>query len=97
MTDFLVSPNNTSGLPASTTWQQESYNAQLKGTTDAAQEPAREVNLREALEWLLRNPEGHEVPQVNEEEKTRRKERKVDLLIWLLNLELRLSPYHEPA
>ncbi len=99
MTDFMVSPNNPTGLPATENWQQESYsnNTQLKVTLDASQEPAKEVNLRDALEWLLRNPEGVDTHHDNEEEKSRRTERKVDLLIWLLNLERRLSPYHEPA
>lgn len=99
MTDFLVSQNNTPGLPASSKWQQESYsNPQLKVTTDGQQEPAKEVNLRHALEWLLRNPEGdHEVLHGTDEERSRRTERKVDLLIWLLHLERRLAPYHEPA
>lgn len=99
MTDFLVTQNNSSGLPASKDWQQESYSqTQLKVTVDATQDSPKEVNLRDALEWLLRNPEGdHEVHHGTEEERSRRKERKVDLLIWLMNLERRLSPYHEPA
>jgi len=99
VTDFLVSQNNTPGLPASNNWQQESYNnTQLKVTMDTQQEPHKEVNLRDALEWLLRNPEGdHEVHHGTEEERSRRNERKVDLLLWLLHLERRLAPYHEPA
>ncbi|MEZ4542314.1 MAG: hypothetical protein R3C24_00245 [Cyanobacteriota/Melainabacteria group bacterium] len=47
-----------------------------------------EIDLKNAFEWLL--SDDHTENQV--------KERRCDLLIWLLNLELRLSPYvEEPA
>lgn len=88
----MVSQNPQAQLPASDTWQKESCILQQQQAT----EPTREINLREALEWLLGSPETHEV-LLSDEEKERRKERRMDLLIWLMNLELRLSPYTEPA
>lgn len=92
MTDFLVSPpNNVAALPASDTWQNESYKAQPESPE------AKEINLREALEWLLGNSEPHQEMQLTEEEKANRKERRMDLLMWIMNLEMRLSPYREPA
>jgi len=90
----MVSPNNAAQLPAADSWQKESYTApHLK----QVEEPNKEINLREALEWLLGNPEVTQEVQLSEEERASRKERRMDLLMWLMNLELRLSPYREPA
>jgi hypothetical protein len=95
VTDFLVSPpNNAAALPASDTWQNESYN-HLKAQPESPE--AKEINLREALEWLLGSPEPHQEVQLSDEEKESRKERRMDLLMWIMNLEMRLSPYREPA
>lgn len=97
MTDFLVSQTNiTAGLPASDTWQNESYTTHLKAQAEATPE-AKELNLREALEWLLGSAEPTTESNLTEEEKANRKERRMDLLMWIMNLELRLSPYREPA
>lgn len=93
MTDFLVSQSNSLGVSASD-WQSETYSHQ-KQSQDA--ESTREINLREALEWLLGSPEAGIDMQLSDEERANRKERRMDLLIWLMNLELRLSPYREPA
>jgi hypothetical protein len=89
----MVSQNNAAPLPASDNWQKESYMTHLK-TID---EPAKEINLREALEWLLGSPEASHDVHLSDEERATRKERRMDLLMWLMNLELRLSPYREPA
>lgn len=84
MTEFLVS-QNTASIPAGDDWQKETY---LRGSD------SREINLRDALDWLLGSDVDGTLPA---EEQTVRKERRVDLLIWLMNLELRLSPYSELA
>ncbi len=93
MTDFLVSQSNSAGLSASD-WQTESFAPQRQSEQS---DSSREINLREALEWLLGSPEAINDMHLSDEEKSTRKERRVDLLIWLMNLELRLSPYREPA
>ena len=87
MTEFLVSQNATT-IPAGDDWQKETYQGTLKGSD------CREINLRDALDWLLGSDVDGNLPL---EEQTVRKERRVDLLIWLMNLELRLSPYSELA
>ncbi len=92
MTDFLVSQSNSAGFSASD-WQSESYAHQRSSESESA----REINLREALEWLLGSPDACIDAHLSDEEKANRKERRMDLLIWLMNLELRLSPYREPA
>ncbi len=53
-----------------------------------------QLNLRDALEWLL----GSHAPKDEEgalshEEKAARRNRRMELLMWLLNLEPRLTPY----
>ncbi|MCA9805639.1 MAG: hypothetical protein KC777_26895 [Cyanobacteria bacterium HKST-UBA02] len=82
MTEFLVPPASTSRLAA--------------GYCAPAPPADREIDLKEALEWLLGSPENHDL-EMSENERRARKERRLDLLIWLMNLELRLSPYSEPA
>ena len=100
MTEFLVSQNN-SGLPTNpptnvsggsgragadlSDWQ-KGY-----GLKPTPQEAPKEINLREALEWLLGSPDPDE--QYSEEEKAIRRERRLDLLMWIMNLEVRLSAY----
>ena len=100
MTDFLVSQSNPQ-LPSSDSWRKEDYpsspQAQIRSHAQSLAEPPREINLREALEWLLGSSDAPEMHQLTEEEKLSRKERRMELLIWLMNLELRLSPYGEPA
>jgi hypothetical protein len=48
------------------------------------------INLREALEWLLGSPQDD---QFSHEDKAARRNRRMELLVWLLNLEPRLAPY----
>lgn len=65
-------------------------------TTSAPGATQHEINLQEALEWVL----GSSQPQdahLSEDEKEARQARRTELLMWLLNLELRLSPYGDPA
>lgn len=107
MTEFLVSQTNPSnGIATDQNWQNETFSSQrspggnpasaslvsaLKSTT-----PAQEINLQEALEWLLGSPQPQDA-HLSDEELESRKARRADLLVWLLNLELRLSPYGDPA
>lgn len=58
--------------------------------------PTKEINLQEALEWLLGSPQPQDA-HLSEDELESRKARRTELLMWLLNLELRLSPYGDPA
>ncbi len=52
------------------------------------------LDLRESLELLIGAEEEHMLPT---DERLVRRERRFDLLVWLLNLEPRLGPYgHEP-
>jgi hypothetical protein len=98
VTDFLVSQtNNAASLPASDTWQKESYTTHLIAHPEVSAESSKEINLREALEWLLGSPEPNHDLQLSEEERASRKERRLDLLMWIMNLEVRLTPYREPA
>ena len=57
------------------------------------QEP--EIDLKEAFDWLIGNGPGP-IEGVEESDDSV-KQRRLDLLMWLMNLELRLSPYGEPA
>lgn len=57
--------------------------------------PGHHLNLREALEWLLGTHAHHEEEKIPHDEKEARRNRRMDLLMWLLNLEPRLAPYGE--
>ncbi len=57
----------------------------------------RNINLKDALEWLLGTHTADEEHVLSDEERIARKERRVELLVWLMNLEPRLSPYKEHA
>lgn len=110
MTEFLVSQTNPStGIATEQNWQNDTYSSQrLPGgnpSTPASASvvsalkstaPAQEINLKEALEWLLGSPQPQDA-HLSDEELESRQARRADLLVWLLNLELRLSPYGDPA
>jgi hypothetical protein len=55
-------------------------------------------DLRQSLDWLLRagtaNEHEHDLSHEELQEKQRRR---LDLLLWILHLEPRLTPYGEPA
>jgi hypothetical protein len=51
--------------------------------------------LRDALEWLLGPATNPEDDHMSHEEKNARSNRRMELLMWLLNLEPRLAPYGE--
>ncbi len=53
------------------------------------------LNLRDALEWLLGPTTNPEDDHMSHEEKNARSNRRMELLMWLLNLEPRLAPYGE--
>ena len=100
MTDFLVSQTNAAALSADVDWQSQTPHASTTGSPVQAPvqgaEEAGELDLREALEWLLGSPEPQE-EELHQEELAARQERRMDLILWLMNLELRLSPYSELA
>jgi hypothetical protein len=52
----------------------------------------KQLDLKESLEWLLGSDDDFSLPQ---EERSMRRERRFELLLWILNLELRLNPYIE--
>lgn len=49
-----------------------------------------DVNLIEALDWILHSSEGHNISFEPDDTLTKRR---LDLLMWIMNLERRLSPY----
>lgn len=53
------------------------------------------MNLRDALEWLLGSATNPEDDHMSHEEKSARSNRRMELIMWLLNLEPRLAPYGE--
>lgn len=53
------------------------------------------LNLRDALEWLLGSTTNPEDDHMSHEEKNARSNRRMELIMWLLNLEPRLAPYGE--
>lgn len=61
----------------------------------AASYGSRHLDVRESLEWLLGPAPDHEELDMAPEEKSALKDRRMDLLLWILNLEPRLAPYGE--
>lgn len=55
----------------------------------------RHLDLRESLEWLLGAAPEQEDLDIPADEKSARRNRRMDLLLWILNLEPRLAPYGE--
>ena len=53
------------------------------------------LDIRESIEWLLGRADQAEDRKLTLAEKIARQERRLELLIWLLNLERRLPPYGE--
>ena len=87
MTDFLVTSQSHGSLPLAEgeSWQDKDYS-----------KFEREINLKNALVNLLRANEGvnSDLSHDNDEPVS---QRSLDLLVWLMNLELRLNPYGDPA
>ena len=56
----------------------------------------QDVNLMEALDWILNSSEGQSISFEPDDTLT---QRRLDLLMWIMNLERRLSPYpaQDPA
>ena len=90
VTDSLIVQGN-SYTPNTGAALSESASSSVVSHTNA--EPSKVLDLRESLEWLL-GSDGD--IGLSHEKKSANRERRVDLLIWLLNLESRLGPY-EPA
>jgi hypothetical protein len=55
-----------------------------------------QLDLRPSLDWLLGAGPDHE-NDLSPEELKERQRRRLDLLLWILHLEPRLTPYGEPA
>ncbi len=67
--------------PAKTTLVSAAVNSSLTQNT---------LDVKESLEWLLGTEEDAHLPS---EEKLAKRERRFDLLLWLMNLEPRLGNY----
>lgn len=91
MSDFSAATSNVSGFVPEAAAKHENH----KSTT--SEEQGRNINLKDALEWLLGTHGSDEDHILSDEERVARKERRVELLVWLMNLEPRLSPYKDPA
>ena len=98
MTDFIAATtSNSQSLSGSgdTNWQKCDYSKSQKLDSQRHEEPTAEIDLREALERiLLGDSMEHSSPEPDD---CAHNERRLDLLMWIMNLELRLSPYTEPA
>ena len=57
------------------------------------------LDLSESIEWLLGKNGQNEDSALSESDRLARHERRLELLVWLLNLEKRLPPYgdEQPA
>lgn len=93
MSDFSAVTSNAVGFVQEGAAKQENHKVA------ASEEQGRNINLRDAIEWLLgnQNHASDEEHSLTDEERSARKERRKELLVWLMNLEPRLSPYKEPA
>ncbi len=91
MSEFSAVTSNAVGFVPEGAAKQENHKIA------ASEDQGRNINLRDALEWLLGNHAADEEHSLTEEERSARKERRTELLVWLMNLEPRLSPYKEPA
>jgi hypothetical protein len=77
-----------------TSLERHSHSAASRVNAAAASNPHHKpLNLREALEWLLGSAPNPEEDDLSHEDKTARSNRRMELLLWLLNLEPRLAPY----
>ncbi len=56
-----------------------------------------DINLKDALQWLLGGEDSSELSFLSDEARSERQRRREDLLVWLMNLEVRLQPYGDPA
>jgi hypothetical protein len=79
--------------------QQTDFEPQADGSSNRLQAsqnqtPHHHLNLRDALDWLLGGVH-HDEEELSQDDKTARRHRRMDLLMWLLNLEPRLAPYGE--
>ncbi len=82
MTDFVATTSNSFSPQGDSDWQDKAYSR-----PDLHE---AEIDLSGAFDWLI-SPE----TEVTVEPEESVRERRLDLLIWLMNLELRLSPYIE--
>ena len=80
-------------------WQIDGGAAATTTVTSVEAEPSTntpDINLKEALQWLLGGEEQNELSFLSEEARQERQRRREDLLVWLMNLEVRLQ-YNELA
>jgi hypothetical protein len=66
--------------------------------TGSASSHSGQLDLRQSLDWLLGTGIGNEHEHdLSHEELQEKQRRRLDLLLWILHLEPRLTPYGEPA
>jgi len=99
VTDSFAARGNSFQQGASLDWNDNNFEPSPTSNTPMAagnNSPAtRHLDLRESLEWLLGATPEHEDLDMPADEKSARRNRRMDLLLWILNLEPRLAPYGE--
>jgi hypothetical protein len=98
VSDWIIANANPFCLPGEPDQEKSKTEAKSNESahprTGVAGNTVPHLNLREALEWLLGAPHTHD-DDLSHEEKAARRNRRMELLLWLLNLEPRLAPYGE--
>jgi hypothetical protein len=96
VSDSITAGSNNFWLPKNQEEEQTNFEPQKEGLSSLrsvnAAGTGHHLNLREALEWLLGSPH-NEDDHLTHEDKAARRNRRMELLLWLLNLEPRLAPY----
>ncbi len=65
-------------------------------TSSQAASGSGQHDLRQSFDWLLGSGHEHD-NELSQEELQEKQKRRLDLLLWILHLEPRLTPYGEPA
>lgn len=96
MSDSTIARSNQFLLTSKQDQEQTNFEPQSDGIPARLQncQPNHHLNLRDALDWLL-GSNSHDDDGLSLDDKTARRNRRMDLLLWLLNLEPRLAPYGE--
>ena len=86
MSEFALS-----NLPTLVTQAAASVTVTVADEQASAQTEELKVDLRQALNFVI--DEENDKADLSEDEVSALEQRRLDLIMWLLNLELRLSPY----
>jgi len=86
-----VSEFALSNLPTLVTQAAASVTVTVADEQASAQTEELKVDLRQALNFVI--DEENDKADLSEDEVSALEQRRLDLIMWLLNLELRLSPY----